>query len=55
VPAAVVPLDITLRAAEKRALAQALDATKGNRSQAAKLLGISRSTLYTKLEEHGLL
>jgi two-component system response regulator AtoC len=54
-PAAVVPLDVALRAAEKSALVQALEAAKGNRSQAAKLLGISRSTLYTKLEEHGLL
>jgi len=51
----VMPLDVALRSAEKSALEVALRAAKGNRSSAAKLLGISRSTLYAKLTEHGLL
>ena len=52
---AVMPLDIELRAAEKKALERALTVAKQNRSLAARLLGVSRSTLYAKLEEHGLL
>ncbi|MCI8991943.1 MAG: sigma 54-interacting transcriptional regulator [Eubacterium sp.] len=35
-------------------ISQALQETEGNRSQAAKLLGISRKTLYVKLSEYGL-
>jgi two-component system response regulator AtoC len=54
-PQAVVPLDLELRAAEKKALERALAVAKHNRSLAARLLGVSRSTLYAKLEEHGLL
>jgi two-component system, NtrC family, response regulator AtoC len=52
---AVLPLDMEVRAAEKRALERALTVAKHNRSLAARLLGVSRSTLYAKLEEHGLL
>ena len=33
---------------------QALLEAEGNRSQAAKLLGISRKTLYVKLAEYGI-
>jgi two-component system response regulator AtoC len=51
----VVPLDTTLRAAEKVALERALRHAKQNRSLAARLLGLSRSTLYIKLREHDLL
>jgi two-component system response regulator AtoC len=51
----VLPLDMEVRAAEKRALERALSVAKQNRSLAARLLGVSRSTLYAKLEEHGLL
>ena len=49
------PLEVEIRAAEKQALERALRATKHNRSLAARLLGVSRSTLYLKLKEHGLL
>jgi two-component system response regulator AtoC len=52
---AVLTLDLEVRAAEKRALERALTVAKQNRSLAARLLGVSRSTLYAKLEEHGLL
>jgi two-component system response regulator AtoC len=51
----VGPLDAELRVAEKKAIERALRHAGGNRSLAARLLGVSRSTLYAKLEEHGLL
>ena len=40
--------------AERDAVKDALARAGGNRTQAARLLGISRRTLYTKLEEYGL-
>jgi len=48
-------LELQIRAAEKKALERALLVTKHNRSLAARILGVSRSTLYTKLKEHDLL
>jgi DNA-binding NtrC family response regulator len=41
--------DLTLAAAESRAIDAALAATGGNRAKAALLLGIARSTLHEKL------
>ncbi len=50
--------DLTLSTAvanvEKRLIARALERAKGNRSAAARLLGIGRPQLYAKLQEHGL-
>lgn len=43
-----------LAEAERAILCRALRQAKGNRSQAAKLLGISRKTLWEKLKAHGL-
>jgi two-component system response regulator AtoC len=54
-PQPILTLDLELRAAERRALERALTFSKHNRSLAARLLGVSRSTLYAKLKEHGLL
>jgi transcriptional regulator with PAS, ATPase and Fis domain len=39
---------------EKRAILQAMDYTKGDRTVAAAMLGIGRTTLYRKLKEYGL-
>jgi len=47
-------LEQDLRDAERRALVRALRHTRGNRAQAARVLGISRATLYNKLAEHDL-
>ena len=48
------PLAQTLAQAERRALQSALAACKGNRRRAAMELGISRASLYSKLQQHGL-
>lgn len=44
----------TLEDAERDTIRMALDAAKGNRSQAARTLGIARSTLLEKLKRYGL-
>ncbi|MEO8294312.1 MAG: helix-turn-helix domain-containing protein [Gemmatimonadota bacterium] len=44
----------SLEAAEKRHIALALRYTRGNRRQAARLLGIARSTMLSKLRKYGL-
>lgn len=43
-----------VRLAERKALVRALRSTQGNRTLAARVLGVSRATLYKKLDEHGL-
>jgi two-component system response regulator AtoC len=48
-------LEVALKKAERRALERALERAAGNKNVAARLLGISRRSLYYKLEEHGLL
>jgi transcriptional regulator with PAS, ATPase and Fis domain len=48
-PRPVRPLAQTLAEAEAHAIEEALLATRGNRTRAARLLGISRSVLYEKL------
>jgi two-component system response regulator AtoC len=45
-------LDASVREAEKAALKGALDKARGNRTLAARLLGVSRRTLYNKLDEY---
>ncbi|HEY5374780.1 MAG TPA: helix-turn-helix domain-containing protein [Polyangiaceae bacterium] len=49
------PLSRALHTAERQALLRALKQTAGNRSAAARLLAVSRTTLYSKLQEYGLL
>jgi len=43
---------LTLEAGEKEQIRKALAAADGNRSRAARLLGVSRATLYRKLQFH---
>jgi sigma-54 dependent transcriptional regulator, acetoin dehydrogenase operon transcriptional activator AcoR len=43
-----------IEAAEREAILKALDAAGGNRSEAAVLLGIGRTTLYRRLKHFGL-
>lgn len=49
-----VSLKEVVEEAEKRAILEILAETGGNRSAAAKLLGIARRTLYDKLAQYGL-
>lgn len=46
------PLVRSLEEVERRAIRDALRATQGNRSEAARLLGISRRALYNKLADN---
>jgi two-component system response regulator AtoC len=48
-------LDEQRKRTERESLAAALTRAGNNRTLAARLLGVSRRTLYTKLEEHRLL
>jgi two-component system response regulator AtoC len=50
----VRPLHEDVRRTELRALTKALSSAGGNKALAARLLGVSRRTLYTKLREHGI-
>jgi len=45
---------MSLEVSEREQIVRALRATQGNRSRAARILGISRATIYRKLREHGL-
>jgi two-component system, NtrC family, response regulator AtoC len=60
-PVEIAPMggeNISLHAAvaglEKQLILRALERAKGNRSAAARLLGIGRPLLYAKMDEHGL-
>ena len=53
-PTIEMSLGIPLAEAEKELLLQTLKFAGGNKSQAAKMLGISLKTLYNKLERYGL-
>lgn len=49
-----IPRGVSLREIERRAIAQALEDCEGNRTQAARILDIDRSTLRRKIQEYGL-
>jgi DNA-binding NtrC family response regulator len=44
----------SLKSVEAELVRLTLSLTRGNKSQAARLLGISRPTLHRKIEEHAL-
>ena len=48
-------LNDTLATVEKQLIERAMNETGGNKSQAAKLLGIQTSLLYYKLEKYGMI
>lgn len=52
-PASPNPPD-SLESAERRHIALTLEFTRGNRRQAARILGIARSTMLAKLRKYGL-
>jgi two-component system nitrogen regulation response regulator GlnG len=46
--------DVALADAERRAIREAMEAAKGNKSQAARLLRTDYSTLHTKMKRYGI-
>ncbi len=46
--------DLSMAESEKRSILKALGHTDGNRSLAARELGISRNTLLNKIKRYGL-
>jgi transcriptional regulator with PAS, ATPase and Fis domain len=52
--AEAVARSFTLRDLEREYIERVLENTGGNKSEAAKLLGVDRTTLYRKLEEYKL-
>jgi len=50
-----IPADgLSLEALEKELILQSLERAAGNKSAAARLLGLTRRTLYSRMEKHGL-
>jgi DNA-binding NtrC family response regulator len=45
---------LSLEALERVLILQALERAAGNKSKAARLLGLTRRTLYSRMEKHGL-
>jgi DNA-binding NtrC family response regulator len=45
---------LSLELLERELILQALERAGGNKSQAARLLGLTRRTLYSRMEKHGL-
>ena len=44
---------LNLEAVERKFLEQALTKSKGNKTRAARLLGLTRAQLYSRLEKYG--
>jgi DNA-binding NtrC family response regulator len=53
-PASKATTGLSVQENEKQLIVRALKQTNGNRTKAAKVLGMSRRTLYRKLAEYGL-
>ena len=45
---------LSLREIEERAIRETLDATGGNRTEAARILGLGLATLHRRIEEYGI-
>ena len=45
---------VSLEGVERDLISKALQETRNNRSRAARLLGITRSQLYSRMQKHGL-
>jgi DNA-binding NtrC family response regulator len=50
----IPPEGLSLERLEKDLIVKALEQAGGNKSQAARLLGLTRRTLYSRMEKHGL-
>ena len=50
----IPPEGLSLEVLERALIVQALELARGNKSQAARLLGLTRRTLYSRMERHGL-
>jgi DNA-binding NtrC family response regulator len=53
-PTASSDFDLSIEAAERDQIRKALEAAGGKRMEAARLLGLSRRTLYRKLDKYGI-
>ena len=53
-PRVAVPSGMTLKEVAREVIVQTLEETEGNRTQTARILGISRKTLQNKLKEYGI-
>ena len=51
----VVPLDLPLEEVEKATILKTLESSGGNKSEAARRLGITRRTLYKKLKKYSIM
>ncbi len=50
----IPPDGLSLETLERELILQSLERARGNKSQAARLLGLTRRTLYSRMEKHGL-
>ena len=50
----IPPEGLSLERLERELIIQAIELARGNKSQAARLLGLTRRTLYSRMEKHGL-
>ena len=50
----IPPEGLSLEVLERELILQSLELARGNKSQAARLLGLTRRTLYSRMEKHGL-
>jgi transcriptional regulator with GAF, ATPase, and Fis domain len=53
-PTPLIPGSVDLEAMDRSYIEKALDQTRGNKSKAARLLGLSRAQLYTRLEKYNI-